>query len=83
MTLTELRLNIANGLRDIEVHSHGAIKSRKVFDNRMAALTGMLESIEEGLKEFPVTELVELKYRIKHSIRIMELADVIGVVSEP
>lgn len=83
MTLPEIINNINEGMQAIEVHSQSGVKSRKVFNERMAALNNMLETVEKGLQEYPVQVLMDVKYRIKHSIRIMEMADAFGIVSEP
>lgn len=83
MELGEIKFKIANGLRELETHNNSEVKSRKVYNERLAALNNLLDICEQGLQEYPIQSLMDMKYRIKHSIQIMEFANEMGVITEP
>jgi len=83
MTRAEIKTNIENKLQDLEVHNHGQVKSKSVYEKRKVALNEMIEIIDNALQDYQDESLVQLKNRINLSIRIMELANECGLITEP
>lgn len=82
--LKDIVTEITNELSKIEVHSHTEVLLKKEYDKRYNALTNMINTINNEINKNPHYQgvLLPLKYRINHSIRIMDLVKDCDLVKE-
>lgn len=64
--------------------AHLSVNSRECYNIRKETLNNILAEIEKGIERWPDSAIVkELKYRCKHSMRIMEMAEAMGAINQP
>lgn len=58
--------------------------SRECYEIRKEGLANILNVIESGIEKYPDSLIIQdLKHRCNHSIRIMEIANTMGVINQP
>lgn len=64
--------------------SHLSVNSRECYNIRKETLGNILNVIESTIEKYPDSAIIqELKHRCNHSIRIMEIANTMGVINQP